>query len=1023
MVLSSGDQAIWRTPGYSVDFDVYVHAPAVVLQAQLLSIPLFPAGALIYDTPTIGVYTDVQAEMTVLLGTAPGGDDLGRTRIREYGFTTTVASSGALYIQRSSRGNNDGEIDPFVGCWITVLDLRMIWSTPPFITVTPLGDSTTYKDGDKTFNRIKAFRPVPVIGGDRLYVVDDPGDTVTASWDASDSYVTHPDASSIVQFLWSFPGGTPSSSGFAASGNITLAVGAHYIKLNLLDDLGNQESTWRLVVVATPDMLLRGYKITQHTVRADGQEISLQLDKPLPYSTYPDGTEVLIRQRERYGSEGVVSIGGMAGSEDMLFAGWIQSESSEGSASRQGYIARSTLRLADAAGRYKTLPGYPLTVERRATATRWEHMEDADIDYYLYHLMRWHGNLIRRCDFIWSGVGSTYPFTTLGSDGQSLYEQIDKRAQAIGFKLTCNRHNQLIVLGDPNILPTAAQQSFYSLPVARTEDVYLEIEEGDWKNWSLSYSRAPRVHWLWGEAIVASTDNADSGNDIGTVFCVAPGQAPGQGLSEETSGEQLVVSSTELCVREGHRYNARKNGRMNNVQFELRGADAGIEPAKMLWVALNISADKAAPRGRTLASERFLPTEVQYSYDHRRGTRRQRVSFEREVEGTPALPYTPATTPLGQYPALPPREPYIPPQEALLPILTAGVKTIAAFRKGGSTPEYYITENWDAADPDWTTVDLSADISGHNIVEFEPDPFSPYYLGSGTEVNGWLFSTLSGDLYVHKINDIGGTPTLDLQHTFADGASVGAVMTERGTQGWVVMKYLVQTGQPTPAGVYLAWTTDGETWQSERKTTLSTANLTPGLQLLYDVPGKLYTDIDFGSGTVGIYESTDYSDTLTAHPQGSGLQGTIHRPFSAPSTSFYVGDANAGEIHLIEGGVDTDVTLTISGTDYIPSGTGRSLKSYDLDRDYMAIAGNANCAISTDRLATGTKINASDNYTACNFAGDDPDYTFWWNTLSGGIIAARNGSGNAVSKAGAGGTAIAGGASVGICNIAGLPDP
>ena len=133
VLLTSPEQALWRSSPHRVTFDIYVHAPTVVFRAQIndpthLLTPAFTA--LPYDNVSVGAYTDVEAEMLVLIGSTAGADDLGRTRTRPVYPSKTVATGAALYIGRSSRGTNDGEIIPTDNAYITVLDCRAIFATP-----------------------------------------------------------------------------------------------------------------------------------------------------------------------------------------------------------------------------------------------------------------------------------------------------------------------------------------------------------------------------------------------------------------------------------------------------------------------------------------------------------------------------------------------------------------------------------------------------------------------------------------------------------------------------------------------------------------------------------------------------------------------------------------------------------------------------------------------------------------------------------------------------------------------------
>src|SRR5690606_2654325 len=63
---------------------MYILQADVVFAAQVnLATATYPIDTIPYDNVTVGSYTDIHANMTVLLGTAPGLNDLGEQRIRK----------------------------------------------------------------------------------------------------------------------------------------------------------------------------------------------------------------------------------------------------------------------------------------------------------------------------------------------------------------------------------------------------------------------------------------------------------------------------------------------------------------------------------------------------------------------------------------------------------------------------------------------------------------------------------------------------------------------------------------------------------------------------------------------------------------------------------------------------------------------------------------------------------------------------------------------------------------------------
>jgi len=335
---------------------------------------------------------------------------------------------------------------------------------------------------------------------------------------------------------------------------------------------------------------------------------------------------------------------GLTDREQMLFSGWHDTGRASGAAGETGYITETELSLLDVAGRLETLPGFPQIVEREASPTSWAQMANAAIDRYLHYLLHWHSTALELADYAQSGLDSTYPFPVLGSDGASIYRQVDQRAQAIAHRLTCNSYGQLAVNPDPQLLDHPSDTPVINTPITRTATSQATLIISDINQISFTHTRNPRVHWNWGEAIVATaTDAADLG-ELGTVFSRAPGEAPGQGLGEQTSGEQLVIDQDEVNAREGHRYAVRMNP--DNSTFQITPAQpypAQVEPADMTWITVTIDSDLAAERGLVFTAERFLPQEMSYNYGAH-GVVRSGYVAEREILGELAETFIPPAT-------------------------------------------------------------------------------------------------------------------------------------------------------------------------------------------------------------------------------------------------------------------------------------------------------------------------------------------------------------------------------------------
>lgn len=1013
--LSAGDQTIWRTAPYSIRTDVFVHAPATVFAALVnQAVFTFPLSALTFDTVTTGAYTDIKEGQLLLIGTAAGKDDLGRTRVRK-ALDGTVATATTLNIQRSAQGARDGEINPANDMYLTVLDLRKPWSTAPYLD----NDGVTYMDADKTFTNDRSYPPVANGDPDVLKVVRDGSASVDISFGNVAGFVSNPEASASLTHSWAFHSTCTPATSTSATVTVTVPVNTvFYAAHTVTDDQGTASTHYALVAVVTAGHAdLHPCRIVSHVARADGQQVQLEFASDLPYTTYPDGTEVLIAKTERFGAA-AADLAGVTDRKQMLFAGWIYEEENEGRATERGFVSRSRVTCYDAAQWLAVLPGFPTVVAREASPTQWEHMKEATIGRYVHRILHAYSNILTRACFEWSGLTNAgLPFPTLGSDGMSLYEQADQRAQAVGGKLTCDKHGRLALKPDAQLEDTGT----------RTTTVIVPIEERDWRLYRYRFTRPPRVHWNWGEAIgAAAIDAADIG-EVTTFFCVAPGEAPGQGLGNQTSGQQLVDSQTQLNTREGHRYATRMNNQYGYIEVTLRGGDAGIEPALMEWVQFEVTSATAGPRGRTFstATDRFLPIELNYDYDAEGGVRVCRVTIEKEVQGTAAVTYYP---PQDYYPGLPfPTNPYPDPvitfPDTTYPQdywLRGGLNRIALICQNGLARTTNFGQGaatvWDYQA--WTAFSPAAVIgAGRGAYTAVPDAFS---YASGSSVKCWVLYANNNAAAVIYYLDIAAR-TWTLKHSFgslsfglvAANNNGGGIDASYGTQNFLIAQ--------ATNGTAVAYTTDGSTF----------TNVTVGVTYVYPdhSPCGVYassraagygvlTSRKSGSTTFA-HETTDYGATWldTSDPNMDiAAQGasSIHSPPDTahnPGENIFFYGVNRinttpaqAVIYRANGASRTSITPSVGGVLYRPFGPRNGLSTFAGNANRLLLAGFGNDSSngnvnSTRRLfltdnalaATPTwteltsdiAVAAMSGYGACAIAGDSGSTFYLWSGLRG----------------------------------------
>jgi hypothetical protein len=330
---------------------------------------------------------------------------------------------------------------------------------------------------------------------------------------------------------------------------------------------------------------------------------------------------------------------------------------------------------------------------------------DLNIDY----LLRWHSTALENGYYSPSGTGDAFPMVIISGDGESLFDQAARMAKALvpDYILTCNRNGELRVIVDPMLQEIAD----------RTAVSQASIGASNWLGVNWERMRPPRIHWNWGEAIVASS------SEITAVFCTAPGETPGQGLSSVTSGYQLTQSQETLNANEGHRY-GRSNAVNGLIPVRL-AVDPGADPADMTWVTLTVP-DAYTRRKIGFSAARCLVDEVNISYEYSRTGLVTRVELllEEETSGTPAVTYVPPN-PDWEPPIIPPIEP---PPPGPIPQGT-GFGTLYLWTNGvlGRTRAF------SADSPTYSNITPSGTFS---FRDFILDPHSPsttaYHLSVGT---------------------------------------------------------------------------------------------------------------------------------------------------------------------------------------------------------------------------------------------------------------------------------------------------
>jgi len=503
-----------------------------------------------------------------------------------------------------------------------VLNDYRVWAKIPYIDE----DGVSYKDEIDWSDETIDIPPVANAGPGVFATIDSGTSKITVDFDSANSFV-NADGASLSTYLWDVDDGTITVGTSASSAiTATFPAGFRWVSLTVTDDNSKTHTTRVPVYARNPaaDTTIDVFQITEHNIRPEGQRVALRILESIPESTYPDGTLAMIADGEPSSA---------ADRSNLVFVGWHLTDPASIAAQRTGLLSDTSLVCVDVARKLDLLPALPVAVEHANTPDKWAQMETPNIDKFLHYILQWHSTALDVADFTNTGTGTDMKFFIKGTEGQSLFDTVDRLCRFItpDYHFTCNTLGQLQCVVDPLLQDSGD----------RTATIQATLTEDDWSDLRFEHIRYPRLNLLHAGAILARQTS------INVVVCRAPGTARGQGENEMKHGEQLAADQDALNSVTGHRY-ARINAPESPFRITLaEGDDLDIEPADYTWVKLTMSSDTAAQRGLAFTEERGLPLELNVRYEHARTglIRTVQMMWERETEGTPAVTEVPKSDP------------------------------------------------------------------------------------------------------------------------------------------------------------------------------------------------------------------------------------------------------------------------------------------------------------------------------------------------------------------------------------------
>lgn len=888
--------------------------------------------AIPYTSVSSGAYTNVISGMTLDIGTTAGGAEVGRVRVRS-------ANAAQLLIGESALPLANGQ-------YLTVRREFRLWQVKPrrfesLVDAAYPTSFTEYHDYDVAYtSQNSAIPPKANItaGGytlPKLAGFVDAGQTFRTLTLSGANSLTLAHGATLTAWSWQIADGTL-TSGTLSSTQITVRfpVGFRYVALTVTDSNGTAQ-TMRLPVWVhdANNMPITAFVVTRDETRVGGgREMRFEVFGDADAGIIPEGSAICYWESADFADDDAPA------QYRGQFLGWAARDATLFKLHRSRYA----LDVAGAAGWLDRIGGYAQTLlDPGRTPAQWHEMQRLTLDRAAHYALRAYSNALSLVNFY--TAGATAEAQTISLSKRSLWGQLTDLMRGASSVASAD------TLGG---IWLRKHFSFYSAGEQAAFSPVITLSNADWtdaQGLTLPQEKSEAI------AVVEASGSLFSGGI--TVQLASKAYADG-GAGRATMPHQIVASQDALNALAG-RYLAWLNNLRPNVTLRLLGNLDALEPAWHEPIA--ITGAGANVRGLALNGARFLVTRVSVEHSSERGKPPKTVTWTLEGVTSGAsgitldVPGKVSTTPK------PPRSTKGRKVRPLL--LSPGTGTIAAPNDDGYM---YITRNFSAVKPVWTRYAIPG--MGGTLQDFVPDPFSPLYLGTGAQVNGWLVTTTQ----IGRLTDIfGATPAYTVQHTFA--SSVGAysgqrvIETERSTQNFVV----VVTYYPS-LGTKAIVTTNGTTWGSE--TTLSSYHLdsylSPGLAVSGKAANVAYSAAQNVAGNFGGYQYSGGSWATISSPDVSGarLPGWIHIPWhdNDDSLVFYgasVPDGATDRVYRARGSTRTDITPIVGGNRY----TCRFPRSVDtpaVNSRRVVLCGVNDPSGSTNRGAVFASKDAGDTWTA-----------------------------------------------------------
>lgn len=598
--LSDANLELLRTRTQRTQLYMSIFQPRSVFKARVNNVSATRGDRTIpYDSVTLGSVGDVEAGMTLLVGTTEGAQDVGKIRIRSINGSQFVVSENSI-----SWADN---------LYLTVLRYWELWPIFPRIINHPTNpeDVIFYKDYDLVYsNQNSILGTFPCAGNHQALFK---GEQVYYSNSGTANLL-----GDTLSHNWFFEGASVTGSISATPGFITYPTPGHYVTRYIVSgSSGGVDTTYRYVSVYDRPGEGNSPPIGKWSVSnlagsrdEGGYRATFTVFEDVPID---ENSVVILFSEDWYGST-KQSLGGNSINNERIFF--------------VGHVLRGTIRYDYSQSKIefevgsitevmKDALGFSVSVESKISPTTWYELYDMDCRRAIYHYLKWHTTALSIADFQF--VGTDFKIQFFDADRTSIYDAIDNlmRNTLVG-KSVSDRQGKVWMEIDAGA---------YSNPTGSFSSV-MEITKRDWMGEptieerfsdQLSYFEMGGIHY--------------SGVSTGTfsaLLACAPGSAPSFRGRIETPDGYAIGGQPHLNQLVGNIF-ANANSRLPSIDMEMAISTRNLDIAPQETVHMNIL-ESDTVRGKPVDGL-YIPEEITWRYDPRNQILLASINYKHLVSG------------------------------------------------------------------------------------------------------------------------------------------------------------------------------------------------------------------------------------------------------------------------------------------------------------------------------------------------------------------------------------------------------